>query len=240
MCRKASLVITRDKVFWSQNTDSHTAIHDEFSLRDDSCRGVTLVNVEITPPGYGDGNEPAPGARWDAPLEEWTYRVDQDLLPEWHTKDPAKHEAAARAALVNWFAAKVVVNGYRAVSCGQLYASGSATVRAFGSATVEAFDSATVRAFGSATVRASDSATVRAFGSATVRASDSATVRASDSATVRAFDSATVRASGSANLIMYGGTCTLSHSAAGIDRRCSPPRLLTAQGEGETEGCEGE
>ena len=176
MCRKASLVITRDKVFWSQNTDSHTAIHDEFSLRDDSCRGVTLVNVEITPPGYGDGNEPAPGARWDAPLEEWTYRVDQDLLPEWHTKDPAKHEAAARAALVNWFAAKVVVNGYRAVSCGQLYASGSATVRA----------------------------------------------------------------SGSANLIMYGGTCTLSHSAAGIDRRCSPPRLLTAQGEGETEGCEGE
>ena len=232
MCRKASLVITRDKVFWSQNTDSHTAIHDEFSLRDDSCRGVTLVNVEITPPGYGDGNEPAPGARWDAPLEEWTYRVDQDLLPEWHTKDPAKHEAAARAALVNWFAAKVVVNGYRAVSCGQLYASGSATVRAFGSATVEAFDSATVRASGSATVRA--------FGSATVRASDSATVRASDSATVRAFDSATVRASGSANLIMYGGTCTLSHSAAGIDRRCSPPRLLTAQGEGETEGCEGE
>ena len=47
---------------------------------------------------------------------------------------------------------------------------------ASGSATVRAYDSATVEASGSATVRAYDSATVRASGSATVEASDSATV----------------------------------------------------------------
>jgi hypothetical protein len=53
---------------------------------------------------------------------------------------------------------------------------GSATVRAYDSATVWAYDSATVRAYGSATVWAYDSATVWAYGSATVRAYDSATV----------------------------------------------------------------
>ncbi|MCE9258410.1 hypothetical protein K0G60_13400 [Bacteroides fragilis] len=47
---------------------------------------------------------------------------------------------------------------------------------AFGSATVKAFDSATVKAFGSATVEAFDSATVKAFGSATVEAFDNSYV----------------------------------------------------------------
>ena len=65
------------------------------------------------------------------------------------------------------------------VTEGFLLASGSATVRAYGSATVEASGSATVRAY--------DSATVEAYGSATVRAYDSATVRAYDSATVEAY-----------------------------------------------------
>src|SRR3990167_1717939 len=81
-----------------------------------------------------------------------------------------------------------------------LVVSGSATVWASGSATVRAYDSATVWASGSATVGAYESATVGAYGSATVRASDSATVRAYESATVRASDSATVRAYESATV----------------------------------------
>ncbi|MHA7703442.1 DUF7666 domain-containing protein [Mycobacterium sp. ML1] len=79
-------------------------------------------------------------------------------------------------------------------------ATDSATVRAYGSATVTAYDSATVRAYGSATVTATDSATVRAYGSATVTATDSATVTAYDSATVTATDSATVTAYDSATV----------------------------------------
>ena len=65
---------------------------------------------------------------------------------------------------------------------------------ACGSATVKAYDSATVEACGSATVEAYDSATVKACGSATVEAYDSATVEAYDSATVEAYGSATVKA----------------------------------------------
>jgi len=97
-------------------------------------------------------------------------------------------------------------------STGYLFASDSATVRAWGSATVEAWGSATVRASDSATVRAWGSATVEAWGSATVRASDSATVRASDSATVRASDSATVRASDSATVRAWGSAFISSYT----------------------------
>ena len=74
------------------------------------------------------------------------------------------------------------------------FACGSATVKAYDSATVEACDSATVEAYGSATVEAYDSATVEAYDSATVEAYGSATVEACDSATVEAYDSATVKA----------------------------------------------
>ena len=84
------------------------------------------------------------------------------------------------------------------------FACGSATVKAYDSATVEACGSATVKAYDSATVKAYDSATVEACGSATVKAYDSATVEAYDSATVKACDSATVEAYGSATVEAYG------------------------------------
>ena len=80
------------------------------------------------------------------------------------------------------------------------FACGSATVKAYDSATVEACGSATVKAYDSATVKAYDSATVEAYGSATVKAYDSATVKACDSATVEAYGSATVEAYGSATV----------------------------------------
>ena len=57
---------------------------------------------------------------------------------------------------------------------GFLLCDGSATVEAYGSATVRAYDNATVEACGSATVRAYDNATVEAWGNATVEACGSA------------------------------------------------------------------
>ena len=76
----------------------------------------------------------------------------------------------------------------------------SATVKAWGNATVKACDNATVKAWGNATVKACDNATVEAWGNATVKACDNATVKAWDSATVKACDSATVEAWGNATV----------------------------------------
>ncbi len=104
----------------------------------------------------------------------------------------------------------------RASGSATVRAYGSATVRASGSATVRAYDSATVRAYGSATVRAYDSATVEAYGSATVEASGSATVEAYDSATVEASGSATVRASGSATVRASGSATVRAYGSATV------------------------
>ena len=104
----------------------------------------------------------------------------------------------------------------KAYDSATVKAFGSATVEAFGSATVEAYDSATVKAYGSATVEAYDSATVKAFGSATVEAYDSATVKAFDSATVKAYDSATVEAFDSATVKAFGSATVKAFGSATV------------------------
>ena len=73
MCEPASFVLTRDKVFWSRKTDSHTEIIAEFGLHEDGARGPNVLKVEITPPG-GDMRKP---------LAEWIYHIDQDIKREW-------------------------------------------------------------------------------------------------------------------------------------------------------------
>ncbi|OKY84342.1 MAG: hypothetical protein BHV69_09990 [Bacteroidales bacterium 52_46] len=99
-----------------------------------------------------------------------------------------------------------VERGFMLCDSATVKAYGSATVEAYGSATVKAYDSATVEAWGSATVKAYDRATVEAWGSwgsATVEAWGSATVEAWGSATVEAWGSATVKAYGSATVKAY-------------------------------------
>ena len=112
MCRPASMVVTRDKVFWSELSDSHDEIIREFGLTDEVAGRITLVRVEITPP---EDN-------FSAPLDQWIFRVDQDLLPEWAEKDVDKVEARTRDVLVCWAAQKVLTEGTHEVRVGVFYA----------------------------------------------------------------------------------------------------------------------
>ena len=89
MCQFASFVITKDREFWSDSSESHTDIIAEHQLHEDGPRGPNIVRVEITP------NKKI--KKWPS-LKAWDFKVDQDLLPEWHV--PAKTEKRSRAALV--------------------------------------------------------------------------------------------------------------------------------------------
>jgi hypothetical protein len=188
MCRPASMVVTKKKVYWSENSDSHENIIKEYNLRemDIRCR-ATFVRVEIVPPEND----------YRVPLSRWVFSTDQDLIPEWY--DSSDAERRCRAELKKWRKANVVLEkekvsteGYVAAAYGTVEAYGNATVEAYGNATVKAYDNATVKAYGNATVTACNSATVEAYGNATVKACNSATVKACNSATVKAYDSATV------------------------------------------------
>ena len=106
MCNAASFVLVKNRVFWSKKTDSHAEIIKEFSLcesiRNESAHTceVCVLKVEITPP-----REHA----YDAPLNEWVFRVDQDIMPKWF--DAIADEKRARGALEEWAKARLIRNG---------------------------------------------------------------------------------------------------------------------------------
>ena len=85
MCHFASLVLTKDHAYFG-TTDSHEDIIKEHKLYEGAGR-VNILRVEIVPP-EDDAS---------APLETWTYHVDQGEMPKWY--DAENDEKRARAAL---------------------------------------------------------------------------------------------------------------------------------------------
>ncbi len=91
MCRPASFYLTRENIYWSKTSDSHTDIIREFNLREDDSRNAPSgVRIEVSPPG---GN-------LSLPLADWVYKVDQDRTPAWY--DSVDGENRARRALSDW------------------------------------------------------------------------------------------------------------------------------------------
>jgi hypothetical protein len=220
MCKPASFVMTKDRVYWSRKSDSHEDIIEEFGLSHLDTNQPGIARVELSP-----ANDDL-----RTPIAEWVFKADQDILPEWW--EPVWAEEQTRKVIAEWADAKLLLSGARVVKEGLVYAYGSATVEAYGSATVKAYGSATVKAYDSATVKAYDSATVEAddsatveaydgatveaYGSATVKADDSATVEAYDGATVKAYDGATVKAYGSATVKAYGSATVKAYRSATV------------------------
>ena len=99
MCEPASMIIVKSgKVYWSQSSESHEDIIAEFNLEHlDTMRDVQLVRMEITPPDRD----------LRKPLEEWRFKVDQDMLPDWWWAGWA--EELVRQELTSWLTAKVVL-----------------------------------------------------------------------------------------------------------------------------------
>jgi hypothetical protein len=202
MCEPASFVLTKDRVFWSMTSDSHEDIIEEHGLHADGVGGPNIVRVEITPPEN----------RFDAPADEWTFRVDQEDYPEWlkyQSGCPTDAiEKRAREALADWIAARVIRDGERKVTKGVFWAYGSSQVtacensqvKAYGSSQVTAYENSQVTAYGSSQVTAyensqvtaCDSSQVKAYGSSQVTAYENSQVTACEnSATARIYNSAT-------------------------------------------------
>jgi len=217
MCRPASFIVTKNRVLWSKNSDSHEEIIEQNHLND-STRGGDFVRVEITPKDFD----------FRLPIERWEYRVDQDTTPDWY--DPREAEIAVRAELPAWYAvhfissgeitegmSRVVLSGEVTQSGGECEANGSATVTQSGGV---------CRAYGSSTVTQSGGE-CEANGSSTVTQSggecwayESSTVTQSGGG-CWAHDSAAVTQSGgecyaygSATVTQSGGECWAYGSAA--------------------------
>jgi hypothetical protein len=98
MCKYASFVLTKDKTFWSNKTESHEEIIREFDLceTDSTKTRINILRVECSPDKcWGD-------------LSKWIYKVDQDIRPEWF--EPQECEARTRKALKEKIGKKLLKN----------------------------------------------------------------------------------------------------------------------------------
>ena len=226
MCQLKSCLVLKDRVF-CPDYNSHQQMLEELGIEDDYLHASkTFVRVEFTPP---DNTKSL-----IEPLDRWTLKVDQDIVPEWW--DEKTDRQRVEEAVEIWRKGHVFTWGKHIVTTGTVYAYGDAEVHVYNDATVAAYDStivkacgnakvyafgkttvetvsnvpveaygdATVKAYGNAKVEASDRAIVKAYGNATVKACDSTTVEASDRAIVKAYGNATVKAYNRA-MVIYPG-----------------------------------
>jgi hypothetical protein len=182
MCKPASFVLTKDRVFWSIWSDSHEEIIREHSLVESTAGRVNILRVEVTPPNCD----------FKAPLEKWAYRVDQDLRPKWHDKED--DEKRAREELKKWFETRVILSGSREIKEGNLLALGDSQVTARDSSQVTAMDRSQVTARDSSQVTARDRSQITAMDRSQVTARDSSQVTALGDSQVTARDSSQVTA----------------------------------------------
>jgi hypothetical protein len=122
MCKFASFVLTKDREFWLDESNSHSAIIGKHNLNEWGTRGPNVIKVEISPTDKIK--------TWPS-LKQWAFRIDQDVLPEWH--DPAVTEARTRAALARRYKAGVkIVDASGCTSLTSLKADSAEAVYASG------------------------------------------------------------------------------------------------------------
>ena len=90
MCQFKSGIILKDRVFLP-DYDSHTEMLEELKIKDTRANAERLfIRAELLPP------------RNDifAPIEEWSFQVDQDILPDWYVA--SYDEQRMRDAVKEW------------------------------------------------------------------------------------------------------------------------------------------
>jgi len=103
MCKLASFVVSRRRVWWHPTSDSHADIISKYRIVMEGVREGNAVPVEISP---DDGD-------LSRPQDEWAFCIDvagfpRDLPGWW---DAEREERRVRAALVDW--AKTRLTGWR-------------------------------------------------------------------------------------------------------------------------------
>ena len=132
MCRFKSGICLKDRVF-VPDSDSHSRMLEELHIEDDFAHASKIfVRIELSP---ADGDK-------TSDIDGWKLNVDQDVLPDWW--DETVDLPRIKAAVKSWCDIHVLRNGAHMVRDGGWYACGSASVKAYDSASVEACGSASV------------------------------------------------------------------------------------------------
>lgn len=215
MCQLKSCLVLKDRVF-CPDYNSHQQMLEELGIEDDYLHASkTFVRVEFTPP---DNTKSL-----IEPLDRWTLKVDQDIVPEWWDEKADRHRV--EEAVEEWRREHVFTEGKHIVTTGTVYAYGNAEVHVYNDATVAAYDSTIVKAYGNAKVYAFDKTTVEtvsnapveAYGDATVKAYGNTKVEAFDRAIVKAYSNAEVKAHDNAKVEAYNSVAVKAYGSTTVE-----------------------
>jgi len=127
MCKFFRCLITKDRVYWNRNTDSHEDIITMYRLKDNE---VDLVRVELLP---------IDGDVFNLNRENWKLEIDQDILPVWFEKSLYEDEVfkAFSRCVENAF---LIGKERRVINSGRWFIKDSKISYICGNAKVEIID----------------------------------------------------------------------------------------------------
>ena len=127
MCRFKSGIILKDRVF-IPDYDSHENMLKELKIEDTEDNAKRLfVRAELVPP-----NDDV-----FAPVSEWKYHVDQDILPDWYVAEV--DEQRTREAVAEWAKEHIHVGEkIEKINSGTHWIKDCEVERIYGSAKIEA------------------------------------------------------------------------------------------------------
>lgn len=101
MCQYKSGIILKNKVVLTlEGNESHSNLLESLSIEDNRINAMkTFVRAELIPP---NGNKASD-------INEWMYRVDQDIVPDWYEKDPKRYEQVFRDVVKEYIKDSFVV-----------------------------------------------------------------------------------------------------------------------------------
>ena len=141
MCRLKSAIILQDRVY-IPNHDSHSDMLDELGIEDTRQNAEKLfVRAELAPKN-NDIFEP---------VDNWTYIVDQDILPDWYVDEYDKQRMIS--AVKEWVK-KYIHQGIDNLTIqdgGTHYCKDCINIRLYGNSTAYLSDNSTAKLYGNST-----------------------------------------------------------------------------------------
>jgi len=185
MCNFFSAIITKNDIIYDPQTDMHEDLIKKARLDDTTLR-PDFVRVEINP---------IDGDIFNHDMNNWQFKIDQDLLPVWWTEDFLRiAKERTKQALQDVFGKIIFINVKNAVITNQRAFLKNSSVEAWGNSSVVAWGNSSVVAWGNSSVEARDNSSVEAW--------DNASVVAWDNASVVAWDNSSVEARGNSSVVI--------------------------------------
>ena len=92
MCEFKSGIIFKNRVELAPlENESHSSLLEKLDVEDNEFNASNkFVRAELIPPEkYGITSD----------ISKWTYKIDQDIVPEWYSNDPERYEEEFRESV---------------------------------------------------------------------------------------------------------------------------------------------